>query len=73
MLEDVEAEVDLDSLFEAAELNTVEDVVPVEVGEGALGTGATHVQWPQRRDQGCLISPIRRNDLKTQECCQTWP
>ena len=36
VLEDVEADVDLDSLFEAAELNTVEEIVPVEVGEGAL-------------------------------------
>ncbi|HBV65078.1 MAG TPA: hypothetical protein DEF45_18880, partial [Rhodopirellula sp.] len=36
VLEDVEADVDLDSLFEAADLNTVEDIVPVEVGEGAL-------------------------------------
>ena len=35
-LEEVEADVDLDSLFEAAELSTTEDMVPVEVGEGAL-------------------------------------
>ncbi|MDB4644978.1 terpene cyclase/mutase family protein [Rubripirellula sp.] len=36
VLEDVEADVDLDSLFEASEMNMVEDVVPIEVGVGAL-------------------------------------
>ncbi|MDB4664429.1 terpene cyclase/mutase family protein [bacterium] len=36
VLEDVESDVDLDALFEAANLNTVEDVVPVQIGEGAL-------------------------------------
>ena len=35
-LEDVEADVDLDSMFEAAESNRVEDIVPVEIGEGAV-------------------------------------
>jgi hypothetical protein len=36
VLEEVEAEIDFDSLFEDSDLTDIEDVVPVEVGEGAL-------------------------------------
>lgn len=36
VMEDVEAEVDLDSLFEVDALETPQEVVPVEIGEGAL-------------------------------------
>ena len=36
VMEEVESEVNLDSLFESADVETVEDVVPVEIGMGAM-------------------------------------
>ena len=36
VLEEVKTEVDFDALFEASELKVVEDVVPVEIGAGAV-------------------------------------